>query len=302
MSGKLTVVGTGITAISQMTREAEYCLGTAEKVFFLVTDPHTEAYIRQLNASAECLRHHYEPGSGKPRLWAYQDMVESILKPVRKGLSVCAAFYGHPGVFVFPSHEAIVQAREEGHEAKMLPGISAEDMMFADLGFDPALPGLQTYEATGFVLLRPRIDPRIPLVLWQIGVVGILTPQAMPSRRNLEVLVNALLHTYPSNHDVIVYQASAYENVAPVLHQCPLGDLSSQNINALSTLYIPPSAHAEPDPTRADDLGIRLADLSIAQRNGAARIPGRAYGITHPEKPGWVSTSAPRRDPSPVQV
>ena len=302
MSGKLTVVGTGMTAISQLTREAEYCLTSAQKVFFLLTDPYTEKLVKSLNASAECLERHYEHGSGKPRLWAYQDMVECILRPVRAGLSVCAAFYGHPGVFVYPSHEAIVRAREEGHEAKMLPGISAEDMLFADLGIDPALPGLQTYEATGFVLFKPRIDARIPLILWQIGVVGVLTAEPTPVRRNLQTLADALAQTYPPDHNVVVYQASAYDNVAPVMHVCPLGELPGQDINALSTLYVPASAHADPDSSRAEQLGIRLSDLSIAQQRGVCRIPGQAYGITHPERPGWVSGLAPRREEKPAVV
>lgn len=292
MNGILTVVGTGMTAISQLTREAEYCICTAEKVFYLLTDPHTEDYLKQLNASAECLKTHYEHGTGKPRLWAYQDMVEAILTPVRRGLTVCAAFYGHPGVFVYPSHEAIVQAREEGHVAKMLPGVSAEDMMITDLGFDPALPGLQTYEATGFMLLKPNIDSRIPLILWQIGVLGLLTPEPTPSRENLQLLVNTLMQTYPADHDVIVYQAAAYGNVAPVLHVAALCELPGQDINALSTLYVPPRTHAEPDPQRAALLGIRLVELSLSQRTGASRNPRHAYGITHPERPGWVTRSS----------
>lgn len=294
MNGKLTVVGTGMTAISQLTREAEHCLFTADKVYYLVTDPHTETFLKQLNASAECLKRHYEPGTGKPRLWAYQDMVEAILAPVRKGLSVCAAFYGHPGVFVYPSHEAIVQARREGHEAKMLPGISAEDMLFADLGFDPALPGLQTYEATGFVLLKPAIDTRIPLILWQLGVIGLLTPEPTPSRKNLEALTDTLLQSYPSDHEAVVYQASAYENVAPVMHVFALCELAGQPINALSTLYIPPAMRADPDLQRAELLGVRLTDLSLSQRQGSGRIPGQAYGLTHPERPDWV-TGRPSR-------
>lgn len=302
MTGRLIVVGTGVTAISQLTREAEHCLFHADKVFYLLTDPHTEAHIKQLNASAESLKGHYEPGTGKPRLWAYQDMVEAILAPVRKGRTVCAAFYGHPGVFVYPSHESIVRARREGHEAKMLPGVSAEDMLVADLGIDPALPGLQTYEATGFVLLKPAIDSRIPLVLWQIGVVGVLTAEPTPARENLETLTSTLLELYPPDHEVIVYQASAYDNVAPVLHVFALQALPVQSINALSTLYVPPCMSADPDPERAARLGIRLADLSISQRKGAARIPGRAYGITHPEKPGWVTGSTPRPRNVPAEL
>jgi precorrin-2 methylase len=62
---------------------------------------------------------------------------------VREGLNVCAAFYGHPGVFVYASHQSIRLARAEGFEAQMLPGISAEDCVFADLGIDPENMGVR---------------------------------------------------------------------------------------------------------------------------------------------------------------
>src|SRR2546429_6584747 len=46
------------------------------------------------------------------------------------------------------------QAREEGFEAEMLPAVSAEDCLFADLGVDPGDEGCQSFEATSFLLFR----------------------------------------------------------------------------------------------------------------------------------------------------
>ena len=63
-------------------------------------------------------------------------MVERILSYVRRGLNVCVVFYGHPGVH--PGHESIRRARMEGFSASKLPGISAEDCLFAELGIDPS--------------------------------------------------------------------------------------------------------------------------------------------------------------------
>ena len=62
----------------------------------------------------------------------------------------------------------------------MLPGISAEDCLFADLGVDPAEAGCQSYEATRFLERRPAIEPRAALILWQIGVVGSANHSAEP--------------------------------------------------------------------------------------------------------------------------
>ena len=48
----------------------------------------------------------------------------------------------------------------------MLPGISSEDCLFADLGVDPGVSGCQSYEATDFLMNAPIIDSSTQLILW----------------------------------------------------------------------------------------------------------------------------------------
>lgn len=96
-----------------------------------------------------------------------------MLREVRNGLDVVGAFYGHPGVFVNPSHRALAIAKSEGYRAKMLPGVSAEDCLFADLGIDPANPGCLTYEASDFLLREKPLNIYCHLVLWQVGCIGV---------------------------------------------------------------------------------------------------------------------------------
>ncbi|KAJ2931620.1 hypothetical protein H1R20_g5340, partial [Candolleomyces eurysporus] len=88
-----------------------------------------------------------------------------MLSKVRSGQDVVGLFYGHPGVFAHPSHRAIKIAREEGYLAKMLPGISAEDCLFADLGIDPSINGTTTYEATDLLTHDRPLDPASNLIL-----------------------------------------------------------------------------------------------------------------------------------------
>jgi hypothetical protein len=89
----------------------------------------------------------------------------------------------------------------------MLPGVSTEDCLFADLGIDPAA-GCQSYEATDFLLNGRRIDTSAALVLWQAGVVGDLRYRQGPATDGLRVLVDHLLHLYPGDHRVMVYEAA----------------------------------------------------------------------------------------------
>jgi hypothetical protein len=181
-------------------------------------------------------------------------MVEAILTPLRGGRSVCAAFYGHPGVFVQPSHEAIRRARAEGFEATMLPGISAEDCLFADLGLDPGAAGCQSYEATDFLLGRRPVDPAALLVLWQVGAVGQLdhAQEADPAR--LAVLVERLLELYPAGHEAILYEASPYPVGAATVIRTTVADLAEAT--PASTLVVPPSEQPRSDPSLRARLGL----------------------------------------------
>ena len=98
-----------------------------------------------------------------------------MLREVRKGHHVLGVFYGHPGVFVSPTHRALALASKEGYYAKMLPGISAEDYMFADLDFDPSVYGCMTCEASELLLRNRRLNPSTHNIIWQVGSVGINT-------------------------------------------------------------------------------------------------------------------------------
>src|SRR5262245_3102696 len=144
-TGSLQVVGTGYLIAGHATPQAVAAMRRAEKLFYLVGDRPTRAWLESLNPSAESLQDSY--AVGKRRSCSYQGMVARILARLRQGLDVCAAFYGHPGVMAIPSHVAIRQAREEGYDAWMLPAISAADCLYADLGIDPGAQGCQSFEA-----------------------------------------------------------------------------------------------------------------------------------------------------------
>ena len=134
--------------------------------------------------------------------------LESEPLGAREGNRTCLACCGHPGVFVYPSHESVRRARAEGYEARMYPGISSEDCMFAELGFDPGASGCQSFEATDFLVNRRQIDPRCAVVLWQIGVLGDVTfKQGAYDMSAMPLLVERLRSIYPPMHVVYLYEA-----------------------------------------------------------------------------------------------
>ena len=246
-SGTLTVIGTGIKTVGQLTHEAVASLYNADCVLYVVGDLIAESVLKQLSPNgATSLADYYKVG--EPRINAYNAMIEHILGCVRAGNRTVAAFYGHPGVFAYPSHESVRRARLESYEARMLPGISAEDCMFADLGIDPAISGCQSYEATDFLLNAPVIDSSSQLILWQIGTLGDWTYKTTAyDTRAMPLMMQKLARYYPITHPVTVYEAAMLPNVRPMIAQIPLYALSSFPITAAMTLYVPPARARERD-------------------------------------------------------
>jgi hypothetical protein len=210
--------------------------------------------LDELNPRARSLHGFY--GADKTRLESYEAMVEAILAPVRAGRTVCAAFYGHPGVFVYPAHEAVERAREEGARAWMLPGISSIDCLFADLGIDPARTGCQLYHASDFLLYRSRPDTAATLVLLQIAVIGALGHLRQPDLSRLPVLIDYLGCFYPIDHEVIPYEASPFPVLEATVERVPLSRLAEAELTIGTTLVVPPASSREVDPTMADRLGL----------------------------------------------
>ena len=245
--GRLVIVGTGITGVSQLTLEAVAWIEAADVVCYVLADPLTERWVQEHARSAEDLARLHR--SGAPRLQAYRDMSARLVEHARNGRLVVGVFYGHPGVFTSPSHWAVQAAGAEGIPARMLPAVSAEDCLFADLGIDPGDGACQSFEATD-MLIRARVPATdAHLVVWQVGVVAQMGLRS--GGRHIAELVQYLERFYPANHMVTHYQAAQSVVAEPTIQPVPLGELGTLPLAVTSTLYVPP-------------LGARDYDLAIA--------------------------------------
>lgn len=262
--GSLIVVGTGIKTVGHLTMESIAWIERADKVLYVVGDPVAEAVIKRLNSGrTESLFDLYV--EGKPRLQTYQEMVERVLACVRAGMLTCLACYGHPGVFVGPSHEAIRRARSEGFTARMLPGVSAEDCLFADLGVDPGATGCQSYEATDFLANGRKIDPTSSVVLWQIGAVGeMIFRKAGYQLKALPILVERLTEYYPPTHLSYLYEASVFPGCEPDIVPVQIQALTQTPISGGATLYIPAAYPTATDPWIYHRMSVAAEDASVS--------------------------------------
>ncbi len=265
-TGSLTIVGTGILTPAHLSQETISVIKSADIVHALIPDALGISTITKLNNNIKNLGDLYyrkeQNKNGNSRLDGYNLMIEAILADVKKDLKVCAIFYGHPGIFVFPSHVAIEKAKSAGYKAQMLPAISAESCLYADLGVDPGDLGCQSYEASQFVFYKHQINTSAALILWQLGVVGDETLTSLkPTDNGLKMLQERLLAFYPKEHSITLYEASTLPIMPPRIESIKIGDLDSAQINTITTGYIPPLNEPELDITFCEKWNIDLNHL-----------------------------------------
>src|SRR5687768_11473837 len=81
--GSLTVVGTGIRAIGQLTVESLAAMADAEALLHVIGEPLQEEALLAINPAAETMTGYYV--DGMERSATYEAMVERVLAEVRAG-------------------------------------------------------------------------------------------------------------------------------------------------------------------------------------------------------------------------
>ncbi|NVJ50719.1 MAG: hypothetical protein HWE13_02970 [Gammaproteobacteria bacterium] len=237
---RLLCVGVGIELGAHLTPAAKKAIASSDVVLYAASDSLFEAWMAELHPQAHSLQSFYAPG--KSRKTSYQEMTQFILQTLEQNTTVAAVFYGHPGVFVQPARLAMAAAIKQGHEAIMLPGISAEDCLYADLNIDPGRYGCQMYEASQFLFYQRNFDTAAYLILWQIALVGDQShTRFQENKENVQLFVEYLQQHYPTEHEVIVYEARAsyLDDLRKVT--IPLAQLATVELTEKSTLVIPPA-------------------------------------------------------------
>ncbi|CAE6534975.1 unnamed protein product [Rhizoctonia solani] len=152
--GSLTIAGSGVS----------------DRVHYLVPDPATQAYIRQRYLCTNDLAKYYR--ENQSRYKSYIDMSEVILRDVRAGYKVVAIINGHPGSTASPAHRALEIARWESYQVQMLPAISPQDCMIADLGIDPSMYGCMISEAAELLAHERSLNTLVHNIILNIGGIG----------------------------------------------------------------------------------------------------------------------------------
>jgi len=242
-SGRLVIVGSGITAIAHFTLETIGYLRDADIVFYHANSGVTASYIRDLNPNAVDLYEYY--GEGKVRTVTYVQMAEIMLREVRAGLSVVGLFHGHPGFFVQAARRSLAIAKAEGYNTALIPAVSAVDCLFADLRIDPGVFGVQILKASYVLREKTSLSTDNNVVLIQIGSVGDNTFSFSGFKHaKCELLFDKLISIYGEGHDSVYYVAPIFPGFDPVITVRRLSEYRRhsirQNVHS-ATLYLPPA-------------------------------------------------------------
>ena len=145
----------------------------------------------------------------------------------------------------------------------MLPAVSAEDCLFADLGIDPSFPGLQTFEATDLLLRHRQILTDANVIIWQVGCVGDLGFRRKGYlNENFHILIDHLQKIYGEDYVITHYISAHYPVCRALIEEIPLAKFYepdvAKRVIRFSTFYIPPKVYKDIDSAMAVRLGIVL--------------------------------------------
>lgn len=263
----LLIVGVGFDADAHLNDGTRQAIEGAEDVFLVLGDSSLIARVRRLKQGAEILPFQRGPlVNYSVASWhsVIVNWCDRVLSPLLRGRSVCVVFQGHPAIGLSPAHVLGSRARAAGFSVRMLPAVSAADVLYACLGFDPLSSGCQHFDAMDF-LVRPRdVSASTPLILWQVGIIGAPAQgrQCIDQRR-FTVLCSVLSQKYGPNHEVILFEITT-DLSRPTALRVPLRNLVKHRVTECSTLFVPPLATPDIDATMLDRLKLSAEQLPYA--------------------------------------
>ncbi len=241
MTANIYIVGLGTMNIDHITRQVERAISMSEEVLFLDDGIATRAFLEARCERVTDLSGHF--AAGKNRIESHHHLAAEVIEAAMARTPVTLAIAGHPTHLAPATFLVADLAGLLGLRVEILAGISAMDQLFVELAIDPASHGLQCFEATDLLLRRRPVAVDVPLLLWQVGLVGTHNHTSSPRPpETFEGLTRYLLRFYPPNHEVIAAEAASHALLEPVHLAFPLSTMPAHaaQLTARTTLYVSP--------------------------------------------------------------
>jgi uncharacterized protein YabN with tetrapyrrole methylase and pyrophosphatase domain len=240
LNSSVHVFGLGVRLIAQMTLESNYLLQQMEQIFHTENDRKVGEYIASIGVQEVNLRHLYE--EGKLREQAYQEICDTIVESAKNGNKCAYLTAGNPAFLNTVIFRLRQSTAQYGIPFFVYAGVSSFDTLLTDILLPIGSTGIQCFEATHFVRMRPNIDTRVPLALFQPAVVEAhdvryLAGAYLPG---VKILQDVLVELYGSDRRWILLRSAMSTNDNPVVSTGVLSELVEKASDLeLGTLLVP---------------------------------------------------------------
>lgn len=197
---RLFIVGAGVRSGLHLTLEAQQVLSSCDIIFALHDDQLFIERLRRYCCDVRSFEDLYEESQHLERSEIYRLVAKRIVSSARDASRTAFVAFGHPGFLISASHYTGELATAEGVDVVVLPGVSTFDTLLCDLGEDLGY-GVQIFCAENLVENKFTLDPRVPLLLFQLTQFRnryLIT--STPAPEDLRPIVTYLSTYYPADH------------------------------------------------------------------------------------------------------
>lgn len=220
----ITIVGLGPGDPRHLTREAWEVLSTAEEVWLRTARHPTVAGL-----PPHLILHSFDELYERAGDFAtvYRSIAAEVLRLGQRPQGVIYGVPGHPLVGESTVQQIRTGAQEAGIPVRIVEGLSFVEPTLTALGLD-ALEGLQIHDGIELAAHHhPPLNPDLPALIGQV--------YSRPLASDLKL---TLMNQYPDDHPVTLIHAAGTKDER-VVH-LPLYELDRQEVDHLTSLYIPP--------------------------------------------------------------
>lgn len=241
------ILGTGMVGYRQITREFEQCFEQVERALLLHPLPEVHEFVHDQCEEIIDLSEEYR--KGHDRTQSYERMAQTVLDAASKtDRPVAMVVYGHPLVGVTPTEQVRLEANQRNLTVRIIPGISSLDALYVDLNINPLDRGIQIFEATDLLAYNTELDPKIPALILQIGLVGTHGHTATDrTSEELTTFGNYLRRLYPGTHEIQAVRTATLPFAEPEKISVEVDEFESlsNQIDETHTLYVPSAERRE---------------------------------------------------------
>lgn len=236
------ILGAGAFASGRLPLGLSHRLSNIETVFTIIREPINTWLPVELRRTLNVVCLVSEFSNFGDRLDNYKRIAQKVVDAATSGKDVVYLTYGSPVVFDRVTGLIQLECTKTNLPCTLVPSTSSVDALLAYIGEDMA-PGLQICEARWLVQRAIQLDPRLSVLLFQIGVFwtdGIVQETDL-NTTHLSALQEYLLKYFPIGHPALFVRApftlldEGYFNCRPLER---LVDGVSQDLSDTS-LYLP---------------------------------------------------------------